>query len=667
MPEETASARALRPGSRWPRRAVVGVAVAVAAVALSTVGRRVAAKVARETAFSHISACEFGVVERWAGWCALLDPSDYHADLLRAACYRQLGQAAAWRASLDEAVRKNAPPGAIAAERKLDQIRRGELGQDAEAEMADLVEAGASQTDMAAAFLLGYLARNDAEAARLFLTKTSPYFTDEAQEDYLWGLFLLRQKDVAGAQARLARVLEIQPGHELARAELGAMLEANNDLEGALGQFVDLAARSGGSIPARISLARVLRKMGRADEARSVLAPLDSAREPGPEFRLEMAQIALEAGDYEDSERRCRGMPPESVSGETLMAAALALTFRQKPQEAQRLFLKATALADLEKWDFERQFRLTTDPRDLAAAEERAQLTGREISELGDSQEAPIELPGLVPADKAAAAAGELFRVHCSNCHGPRGDGHGVAAHHLFPRPRDLRAGICQLVSTVNGVPTLEDVEQVLARGMPGTSMQPFEDLAASDRRLLAEEVLRLRREGIGEQITAALRREGEETDESDVRQAVQRATTPGKQVPLPARWPDPGQAALRGKANFATLGCVKCHGEAGTGAADQDSFDDLGEPSRPRDLVHEPLKGGREREAIYRRIVAGMPGTPHPAALNLPQEQVIELVDYVRWLAEEPPKMLTNHERRVLAPTPAYLDWIKGPPVLER
>ena len=66
-------------------------------------------------------------------------------------------------------------------------------------------------------------------------------------------------------------------------------------------------------------------------------------------------------------------------------------------------------------------------------------------------------------------------------------------------------------------------------------------------------------------------------------------------------------------------------------------------------------------REAIYRRIVAGMPGTPHPAVSNLPQEQVIELVDYVLSLAREPPVMLTNHERRILATTPAYLDWIKA------
>ena len=57
----------------------------------------------------------------------------------------------------------------------------------------------------------------------------------------------------------------------------------------------------------------------------------------------------------------------------------------------------------------------------------------------------------------------------------------------------------------------------------------------------------------------------------------------------------------------------------------------------RPRDLVYEPFKGGREPESIALRVATGMPGTPHPAAWNLPEEQMIELVEYVRSLAREP------------------------------
>ena len=112
---------------------------------------------------------------------------------------------------------------------------------------------------------------------------------------------------------------------------------------------------------------------------------------------------------------------------------------------------------------------------------------------------------------------------------------------------------------------------------------------------------------------------------------------------------------------SYAALGCIKCHGDDGIGSPDQFLFNDMGEPSRPRDLAHEPFKGGREPEAICIRIVAGMPGTAHPAALNLPQEQLIELVCYVRSLAGKPELTLTNHERRIRAATSDYLEWFKA------
>ena len=268
--------------------------------------------------------------------------------------------------------------------------------------------------------------------------------------------------------------------------------------------------------------------------------------------------------------------------------------------------------------------------------------------------------PSQPAADSSAAATAGLYRLHCSACHGPNGDGRGQAAYHLFPRPRDLRAGRCQLVSTRSGVPTIEDIERVLELGMFGTSMQPFRDLPKPDRRLLAQEVLRLRREGVRDQIIAAFRQEGEEVDDADLRQAVERSATPGERVRVPSRWPNPGQAVAKGKASYAALGCAKCHGEDGIGAGDQSLFDDLGEPSRPRDLVHEPFKGGREPESIYLRTAAGMPGTAHPAASNLPEAELIDLVDYVRSLARPPEFQLTNHERRARASTPSYLDWLK-------
>lgn len=251
----------------------------------------------------------------------------------------------------------------------------------------------------------------------------------------------------------------------------------------------------------------------------------------------------------------------------------------------------------------------------------------------------------------------ELYAARCAVCHGASGDGLGQAARYLFPRPRDFGVGGLQLASTDNGVASLEDVERVLARGMPGTAMQAFDGLSISDRRLLAQEVLRLRREAVYRQVAGEMRRAGEEPVEPEVREAVERMTTPGRPIAVPGSWSLGETAVARGRAAYRALGCVQCHGDDGRGAVDQALFDAQGEPNRARDLVHEPFKGGRDRESIYVRVVVGMPGTAHPAAPGLPEEQVKDLVEYVLSLAQPPERRLTNHDRRTYADGRRYHD----------
>jgi predicted Zn-dependent protease len=628
----------------------------VAMVVLFVVVPRMGAVVARQFALSRMSTCEFSPARRWLAWSAWLNSGDYRTDLLLAACHRQGMQMDAWAASLDEAERKGAPHDSIAVEAKLGQFQADGLYEGAEAEMPELAAAGVPRSDILTVFLRGFLARRNVRDARLLLETTLESFPDGPQRDYLWGVFFVSQGDPIEAESRLTSALRAQPGHELARNLLADVLAAKNKPARALQEYTDLAIRSGGSEKATLGMARELRQLARVDEARTVLAPLASQPDPGPLVQLEMAQIELESGNYEEAERRFAQIQLDKVMNAPLAQAAITIALRKKPIEAEALFAKAATEMSRNGWIAELQVRLAKNPADRAAAEELERLSRPSLPLTPD-------LPGSLPqlaADSSAAAAAGLYRLHCSVCHGPKGDGRGQAAYHLFPRPRDLRTGRCQLVSTRNGVPTLEDIERVLELGMFGTSMQSFRDLPESDRRLLAQEVLRLRREGLRDQIAAAFRQEGEEVDEADLRHAVECSTTPGERVRLPTHWPDPGQAVAKGKASYAALGCTKCHGDDGTGAADQFLFDDLGEPSRPRDLVHEPFKGGREPESICLRIAAGMPGTAHPAALNLPVEQLIELVDYVRSLACPPEYQLTNHERRARASTPSYLHWLK-------
>jgi len=91
---------------------------------------------------------------------------------------------------------------------------------------------------------------------------------------------------------------------------------------------------------------------------------------------------------------------------------------------------------------------------------------------------------------------------------------------------------------------------------------------------------------------------------------------------------------------------CAKCHGENGTGVWNETLFDEDGLPSPARNLVDEPFKGGHEPAAVYLRIFAGMPGTPHPSCMTVSEEQLVDRVEYCRSLAREPKRASTNNDR---------------------
>ena len=380
-------------------------------------------------------------------------------------------------------------------------------------------------------------------------------------------------------------------------------------------------------------------------------APLATGPEPSPSAVLDMAWIELETGNSEQSERLLRMLQFDDATYPVMFSPTLiTLCLRRNGVQARRLYDKLAARADRGSRISDLQLRLTNNPADRNAAEELERLNRKPLPMLwGDIFGAGNQSAGS-PRPPPAPTGAELYTLHCEVCHGATGNAHGPSARHLFPRPRDLRSGKLRLVSTRNGRRTLEDLEQLLLRGTTGSSMPSFKDLPESERGLLAQEVLRLRREGVRDKVLRAQRQEGEDVDEADVRRAVEACTTPADRVRVPQDWPDSKEAVVRGKQSFAALGCIKCHGEDGRGSASEALFDDQGEPTRARDLVHEPLKGGREPDSVCRRIVAGMPGTPHPAVWNLTDEPTADLVQYVRSLAGEPQYALTNFERRVRA-----------------
>ncbi|MCH8830841.1 MAG: cytochrome c, partial [Planctomycetes bacterium] len=103
-----------------------------------------------------------------------------------------------------------------------------------------------------------------------------------------------------------------------------------------------------------------------------------------------------------------------------------------------------------------------------------------------------------------------------------------------------------------------------------------------------------------------------------------------------------------RGRAMFVSskVNCARCHGVSarGDGKATREYqqkkgggsypgpglFDDWGHQIKPRDLTRGIYRGGRRPIDIYRRISAGIKGTPMPGFGTLPDEEIWDLVNYV-------------------------------------
>ena len=238
----------------------------------------------------------------------------------------------------------------------------------------------------------------------------------------------------------------------------------------------------------------------------------------------------------------------------------------------------------------------------------------------------------------------ELYLQHCAACHGEQGDGLGVAARFLFPKPRDFRAGRFRLVSTTNGVPTPGDLDAVLVRGMPGSSMPPWSHLSRRDRRSLVDEVMRLFYEGAKQQYVKLLKEDEGLTDDDiqqpDVQQEiaefVQRRTTPGPASEVPEIATPDDAAIARGKEIYVKQSCHSCHGNEGKGDGQQKMADDEGFATRPRDLTLGIFKGGHDSASLYRRIAYGMPGTPMPSSAQLSPQQRTDLTHFIRSMSDE-------------------------------
>ncbi len=246
--------------------------------------------------------------------------------------------------------------------------------------------------------------------------------------------------------------------------------------------------------------------------------------------------------------------------------------------------------------------------------------------------------PGLnaqAPAANAQTQApgGPLYQKLCSQCHGEKGDGLGVAAARLQPRPRDFTAGKYKIRHTPSGsLPTDDDLRYVIREGMPYTSMPPWKHLSDAEIDTLVAAV------------------------KSFSPDFANPERSP-KPITIPKAPSYSVESAKKGKEVYAKIGCAACHGESGRGDGNSAPLlkDDWGHPIRAADLTKRwTYRGGATREDVYRTFTTGLNGTPMPAfAESLTDQERWQLVDYifsldprdapgysellqVRWTAEE-------------------------------
>jgi len=248
------------------------------------------------------------------------------------------------------------------------------------------------------------------------------------------------------------------------------------------------------------------------------------------------------------------------------------------------------------------------------------------------------------PVARTAELGQQLYARHCAACHGAQGDGQGLAAAYLYPKPRNIQAGRFRLISTSNTVPSREDLHAILLRGMPGSSMPPWGHLSQVERDALVDEVMRLRSLGARAHYIKTLREEEDLSDEEiatddvqeEIQEYVDRFTTAGPSTVAPEIGSPTEQGLARGKEIYATNGCLQCHGKEGKGDGGQKMVDDEGYPTAPRDFTAGIFKGAVDPASLYRRIAYGMPGTPMPSSSQMTPEQMVDLVHYIRSMSTE-------------------------------
>ncbi len=218
--------------------------------------------------------------------------------------------------------------------------------------------------------------------------------------------------------------------------------------------------------------------------------------------------------------------------------------------------------------------------------------------------------PPDVGNDAQRQAGKALYDKHCSQCHGDKGDGLGVAAPFVLPKPRDFTVGKFKIRTTPSGsLPTTQDLKNIIRSGMPYTAMPAWPQF--NDQQLT--------------EITYYVKSFSPDFANPE------RQPEP---IQIPSAPSIGAESIEKGQKLYTELGCARCHGDVGRsdGVTAPTLKDDWGHALRPADLTRRwTFRGGPTREDIFRAFSTGLNGTPMPSFADaLSVEQRWDLANYV-------------------------------------
>jgi len=199
------------------------------------------------------------------------------------------------------------------------------------------------------------------------------------------------------------------------------------------------------------------------------------------------------------------------------------------------------------------------------------------------------QLPGLATDQWRGE---ELYLRYCAGCHGEKGNGKGLAAPFLEPKPRDFTRGVFKFRSTPsNSLPTEADLRRTIREGVHGTSMPSWKTLPDPEIDAIVAYLQSFSRRFQREKPAAAL-------------------PLPGAPADLAAP-----ERVVRGRQAYDDLKCGLCHGPEGKGDGPSagSMTDSEGHAIRPFDFTRRAPKGGSRPEDLYRTFMTGLAGTPMP------------------------------------------------------